>query len=382
MKKIYLSTASVLVTASALVTQALAAAPSISVSTDKSNVSYTYTAVNGDETVADAAKLFGDFAEVSDTEYSSENLTITSESADGNKVEVLLRLDAEKTDYTYSVLDYYTFVIADGDGNVIYDGEAEAAADAQASEKEISFGVFNSEEAAETRTYTVDYKLNPEVVSALDGAAANLKVSIASRVVDDVEEPDYKVSVTARTPEPDTEVAEAVDAVTDTASTAAPEVTSTPEAIEINEISKVCGKDIPAGRYMVSGNGIVKIETPDGDIKDIVITDGTIEGVEGVDKALATINNGDIITASPLKGMDQPAIRFERTDVSAETTGTRTGTSAAASTVPSGRPTVAPKNNPKTGEGSSETVALCGIMAVCAAVIGVLEIIKRKKFNS
>lgn len=408
MRKIYISTAAAFLAASVgMVSVFAAAGSSITVKSDKSEVSYTYKADDGNEAKADASKLFGGFRGVSKDEYSSESFTITSKTQNGTNVDVFLVVEAENTDEVYSPLDYYSFVITAADGDVIYDSAEEEMTDPAAVSKEIPFGRFNTQFTTDTKKYTVDYKINGDIAAKLDEETiSGISVSIVSRAIpaektaaDTGEEasegteaeadPTYTVEVKAENePENPEEVVAAA-----TTAAAAEEYELEATETESAEIKKVCGVDIPAGRYLVSGNGIVTIESATGELKgEATLTDGTVEGVEGVEVAVATITEGDIITAIPLPGQEKPAIKFEKANTGTQATATaasqgsngssgRTSSAAGAAraTAAPSPASAAAKSNPKTGEDSPAIAWLCGLMAAAAVGIGALELIKRKK---
>ena len=369
---------------------------SITVKTDKSEVSYTYKAGDNNEAKADASKLFGNFRNVSKDDFSKESFTITSKTQNGSNIEVALLVETKNVAEDYSPLDYYSFVVTADNGDVLYDSAAEPASDVTATSKEIPFGRFNTHYTTDTKKFAVDYKINRDVAAKIDeDTLAGVTVSVVSHIVKAepaatdapaAEDADYTVEVAAS--EPDEVVAAASTATAPPAAAASP----APEAIEANGVKKVCGKDITAGRYLVSGNGIVRIEGADGTLKsETTVTDGSNSGVDGVGAFVASIVDGDVITASPLPGKDKPSVKFEKTNspTSANTAASKTNTNAnavkaaaKATAAPTAKPkTAAAKANPKTGEDSAEIAWICGLMAAMAAGVVGLEIVKRKKAN-
>ena len=398
MKKIYTSTAAVFIAAVAYATQSLAAAPSITVKSDKSDVTYTYTSSSGSaEASADASKLFDSFNDATVEDYVSANLTITSESNDSDNVEVALRFSTDKTDMEYSVLDYYDFRITDENGDVIYDSDNTDPTAPDASEKDVSFGIFNTESASDTKKFTVEYKIDETSSDNIDDKALDtLTVNVISQAVSDSDtEADYSVTITAETPE----IPEIVEAATDK-----DEPNETPdgdgkkdEDSDVKEIEyqATCGKDLSPGRYTVTGKGIVKIEDSEGKEKSkTTIKDSTVSAdIEGVPMSLVVLAEGDVITVEPLPGDEKPSIKFEKTN---------TGVAPASA---SSRPTPANddrstqvpqssaanqraatpeprKSNPRTGDDSVQTAVISSMMLTAAAAIGILEVIKRKKINN
>ncbi|MCH5213296.1 MAG: hypothetical protein J1G06_09785 [Oscillospiraceae bacterium] len=376
MKKIYISMAAVFAAAAACVTQSFAAAPSITVKSDKSDVAYTYKSSNDSaEASADASKLFDSFNGVSVEDYTSAALTITSESDDLDNIEVVLRFSTDKTDMEYSVLDYYDFKITDENGDIIYDSDDTDPTEPDASEKDISFGVFNTESASDTKKFIVDYKIDETSSANIDEEDLEaLNISVISQIVSDVEtEADYSVTITAETPE----IIEVVAAASDSSDGSEDDTEST-----VIEYQATCGVDLSAGRYTVTGKGILTIAGADGAQKSVtVIKDDTVPDIEGVTKAIVTITDGDKITALPLDGEEKPSVKFVKTSLeeAAQELAASEATEAPTETPAPVRTPEPRKSNPRTGEESAQAVVLCSVMFTAAAAICILEVIKRKK---
>ena len=397
MKKIYVSTAAaVMAVAVSMVSVFAAVGSSITVKTDKSEVSYTYKAGDNNEAKADASKLFGNFRNASKDDFTTENFTITSKTQNGSNIEVALLVEAAAVSEDYSPLDYYSFVITAENGDVLYDSAAESASDVSATSKEIPFGKFNTQYTTDTKKFAVDYKINNDVAAKIDEETlAGVTVSVVSHIVKAepaatdapaAEADDYTVEVAASDPE------EVVAAASTATAAPAAAASPTPEAVEVNEVKKVCGKDMTAGRYLVSGNGIVRIEGADGSLKsETTVTDGSNSGVDGVGAFVASIVDGDIITAAPLPGKEKPLVKFEKTNsptspasasvAASNTNANSTKAAAKATAAPTAKPKTASKSNPKTGEDSAEIAWICSLMAAMAAGVVGLEIVKRKKVN-
>lgn len=375
MKKIYISTAAIFAAAAALVTQSFAATPSITVKSDKSDIVYTYTSSDGStEALADASKLFDGFNDAAE-EYTSAVLTITSESDDSDNVEVALRLSTDKTDLEYSVLDYYDFRITDENDKIIYDSDNTDPTAPDIAVKDISFGIFNTESGSETKKFLVEYKIDEMSSANIDEETLEaLKVSFVSQIMNsDNAEADYSVTITSEIPE----IPQVVEAASDSApSDDASEGGEGNSEAKVIDYKAICGTDLSAGRYTVTGKGTLKIEGADGTEKSTtVIKDDTVPDIEGVKKAIVTITDGDVITALPLEGDEKPSIRFEKLDLAADT-------ATAAPTAEPARETSTPeprKSNPRTGDENSTAGVLAGIMFTAGVAICVLEVIKRKK---
>lgn len=138
---------------------------------------------------------------------------------------------------------------------------------------------------------------------------------------------------------------------------------------EAKEITKVCGKDIPAGRYLVTGSGKLKITSSAGTEKSsYVISESDANAVK---QAVVVLENGDVMTITALEGTEKASLSF-----------TKAGTQAGAQTNASPTPIKsadADKANPKTGDSGVGMIIAIAVAALVA--FGGLELIKRKKNN-
>lgn len=142
----------------------------------------------------------------------------------------------------------------------------------------------------------------------------------------------------------------------------APTPDSTSGTENSKEIRKVCGVDIPPGRYNVSGSGVLMITSSNGQTKSEDIISPTDKK-----NTVVLLEEGDILKMTPLEGEEKSKLKFDK-----------------AGTDPSDVTAVKKdddKTNPKTGD--NDELAVIGVLAVVAvAALGLLEVIKRKKKNS
>lgn len=134
----------------------------------------------------------------------------------------------------------------------------------------------------------------------------------------------------------------------------------TPKPDDANIIKKVCGKDIPAGRYKVTGTGVLKTTYADGRMKSESVVSSDENGV------VVLLEDGDILLMEPLEGQEKAKLKFDK-----------------ASTDASDAVALEKKNdakvNPKTGDSDAELKAFVGVAACAVAMLAILEVIKKKK---
>ncbi len=368
MKK-YRVLATALIAAFAVQTTVMAA--TVALQSDNASVSYTYSIE--EEAVLDADKLFVKPDGFPDGESITDTLVITNKTQDEGVIEISLRLSANPVSDTwlYSPLDYYSFVISDESGNVLYDSADAELSDVSDESKDIILGTFNDKSDSDTKTYKIEYMVSEK------GAANLSKEDVAdltfSLVANEIAEKQVQELPTAK---PKFEITTPVESekviLTEKSdSTEQPEVTEAPAATEapVKEKKLVCGTDIDAGRYVVTGNGIVKVESKTGTLEsEAMLNDGTVEGIDGEESTIITVSDGDVVTLLPLEGQEKASVALEKTN---------SGSSAANTTRTSDGKTTSDKTNPKTGDTS--TVAVCVVMVLAVAGISVLELLKRKR---
>lgn len=387
MKKIYLSAAAIGVITVVMASQAFAASNcSVTAKSDSKTVTVTYPSGSYTEYAENADNLFKGLSAASVGSYTEDTLTVTSNSKSGVRVDVILRFTLDSAPETeYSPLDYYSFIISDSSGNIVYSSEEEELSDPSDLAKDIYIGQFNSQFTSDTVSYNVQYKVSDEGKSLSKDDISGLGLELVAQ----------PVQITAATPEMSvTDAPAAVETATAPAAdeqtaapddaTSAPEDTETEEnpaptekaekTIVIGESKDKDGKVLTAGRYVMKGNAVITIKDKDGKLKtEETVIDGSVEGVEGVKQLIVTLDDGDVITITPLEGQTNAPISLENTNVNTATkAAAETATPAAAGS---------DKSSPKTGDSGMAMGMLGGLMALAAAGFGGLGIIKRRKTN-
>lgn len=401
MNRLYIGAAVTAVAVSISAVSVFAADSSVTVQVDTKNMTYSYTPGN-EENTKSVKNLFSNFEDATVSESVDSELTITSDSDNGEDVEFGLRLSIDEADENaeYSVLDYYTFKITDTAGNVIYDSAESEPTEVSALVKDIPLGVFNTDFTEDTKKYIIECGVNKEVADA-----------VGSNAVDDM---DILLTTSLYTNEAATQPAATPSAgtvtpgagptlkpqfelsATDVPSTVAPAETATPAPTETASTSPapteapkekkiICGEDIDPGRYTVTGNANVRITTADGKmISETTVTDGTHEDVKGVKQFITSLEKGDVITITPISDGIKASVNFEKTNTGSSTdTKSTTAASSTSNKKSSSKATATPrassKTNPKTGDAGLTTTILGSIMGVSAAAAGSLEVVKRRK---
>ncbi len=371
-----------------------AADASIMVQLDKETVEYTYTP-GSEEYERSIKDLFNSFEDVTALDAVKKDLTVTSISPQGESLVLSLRLSIAEADAAlqYSPLDYYDFKITDTDDNVIYDSEEAESSDIADTHKDITLGVFNDGATEDTKEYVIEYGINEEAAAVIgDDSIEGLDIELVSAVSSQADDtaggvvqgtapvatlkPKFELTATAA-PQETAAVAESTP--TEAPLGAAP--TEIPEADSAKVKTIICGEDIAPGRYTVTGNANVRITTKDGEIiSETTVTDGSDENVKGVKQFITSLEEGDIITITPISDEIKAAVNFEKTNSgSSSDTKNLTAASTTGRNTASPSATASSKTNPKTGDVSTTTAALASAMVISAAAAGCLEIVKRKK---
>lgn len=135
---------------------------------------------------------------------------------------------------------------------------------------------------------------------------------------------------------------------------------------KVTQIKKVCGVDIPAGRFVVTGNGHLLVTSVTGVVvRDVIIAEKPETG-KSLDTAAVLLEKGDTIIITPLDGEEKARLKFSKAE-----------TEEATSTPTPAEPTEEPqKANPKTGDGSMGVLIGVAVFAVLA--FAALELMKRR----
>ena len=389
-KKILLEAIALLSAVTVTGSVCFAASPSVKFEMGSKNISYLYNADSDEETVTEANKLF-DLSSLKAGKTKSDELKITSVSKSNGKIAVSLRLEIEQADpeAQASVLDYYDFIITDSKGETIYSSAETQPSEIDALEKEIPLGVFNTQFTTDTKTYNIEYGINENTAALVEAVKAKtLKIKTVTAKADEeqlaTEVPEENAEPTLK---PKFELETGTNPTAQPSASPAPSETADPNASEEpkekKEVKKVCGKDIDPGRYIVSGNGIVKITGEDGKLKsETTVTDGKQTDVKGTEGFITNLDKGDVITVVPLEGMEKATVAFEKTNTSSANKNTVSNTAGKTTntlntTVPNTK--VSTKTNPKTGDIGLTLGVLSAFMGVSAASFAGLGILKKKK---
>lgn len=346
MKKIYLAMIAVIV-AAIIPMQVIADNSYISISNDKAEVKFD---VDKDINRVSADTIFPDITTCK--EKVSRAITVKSTVL----ADVSLRLGAKELpgDGT-SPLNNYKITVIDASDKVIYDSETSPMS-GSVTYREIGLGRV---EAGVDATYTVEYELiddnvNMSMISIEVGAKAIQTATVAPTAKPtQTLKPKYDFNNTSTKNEFvfdfDNEIGETDKTATGTS---------------LKEIKKICGEDIPAGRFSVTGNGILKITSKNGKLKNTYIVSETASKSDEVKETAIVLEDGDVLIITPLDGQEKAKLKFGKIETDNEKT---TATPVKADTE---------KNNPKTGDNNIGIVIGIGVFAILA-VIG-LEFLKRK----
>lgn len=350
MKKIYLALVAVLLTA-LLPLGVMAETPQLTATNEEGEVKVNIT--NSMTTQAADILLPGIFE--SKTPITKE-LTLKAEA--GVIASLRLEISEPPTTGKETPLNNFVVVVSDTDGNVIYNTESKNQAKRNDDYKEIKLGEL---QANEEKTYTITYSVADETVdiskiSVTLAAKTNVRATPAPTLPESTPAPKFDFNSLENKSE---FVFDFADEFTDTTSG---------EPGTTKEIKKICGKDIPAGRFLVTGNGGLKITSANGGVKEtLVISENPVSG-KSVKQQVVILAEGDVLTIVPLDGDEKARLKFNKI-----TTETATNTAAPVSTI-------APvKANPKTGDNGIGIAIGVAVLAVLA--FAGLEVLKHKGNN-
>ena len=329
----------------------------VQVANDSKSLSYKYTAGSKAETTKNISELFNKLSEITVRNRETvQELKVTSASVDGSAVDFVLTMvdGTENADgKEKSVVGTYDIEITGEDGAVI--SKIDAGTDDIETDnagkyiKNISLGKLNTESSLEEKTY-------------------KLKISVA----DNVSERDINLAkentewVIKATAEQKAEPTPTPTAAATVAPSATPSATVVPEQ-EMKGIKYVGkDKDIMPGKYILTGNGTVKVyDSKDAAKTDIVLTDGKSEAPAGaVASYVLTLADGDkveIYDHISLKPYDQKS----------SATAAPRGTAAPANAKNN-------KTNPKTGD-AAPIAAVSALAITALGIFAYIEYSKRKK---
>lgn len=385
MKKLLCSIAAI-AAAVCMSVSVMAAASNVSVKnnvTGSKPVAYTYDSEKSGEIVKSIKTLMTKLSDLPKQASVVQTLTVTSESAGNKPVNFKLRLsipdnasstakpEAVKTPSPdeYSALDYYNIQITDTKGNVIYSYEEDAEDEQQKNYKDIPLGVLNTSGSSENKIFNITLSVNKELdKSSIASKAEKLDWSIVS---------DTYIDEPANTEAPQVTV------------TASPEVKATEEpspsakedkngVITLSKGDYICGKDIDAGRYTMTGNGKVHVYTSENVLKTTVaLKDKDDKSANGVDEYVINLQEGEkIVVESDTKFTPYTASKATATPKASSSP--KPTATAKANTKATATPKASAsnsKNNPKTGD----STPIIGVSALGIIALGAFAFIVIKK---
>ncbi|MBQ3125064.1 MAG: hypothetical protein IJC09_06580 [Clostridia bacterium] len=347
MKKIYLALVAALM-AAVIPMQVIADTPQLTAKNDEEEVAVSIT---NSLTTQLADELLPDFKK--STTPVTKELTLKAEA--GVIASLRIQISETPTEGKETPLNNFNVIVVDAEENVVYNSATGMMAKRNDSYKEITLGEL---QANEEKTYKITYALVDESVdvskiSVTLAAKSNIKVTPGASGVKETPAPKFDFDSLEKQDE----------FIFDFADEFKESTTGTSN--KSNEITKVCGKDIPAGRFSITGNGKLKISSATGSVKSESVVSETPVAGKSVKTAVVLLESGDVLSITPLDGEEKARLKFNKV-----TTATTTATATPI------KSTASPKTNPKTGDGSVGIVIGVALLAVLA--VGALEYMKRK----
>ena len=349
MKKIYLALVIALVTA-ILPVHIYAQTPQIKINNDNGEVAIDITsdfyAKSIDNIIPDIENC---------TEAKVESVKIKAEA----KAEMKLRLALNSSSATdTNPLNAYKITVTDSNGTLVYNTVTATPLNVGDTYLDIPLGVL---EAGDEKTYSVRYELSNSI------SDADVSIELAVKSPDTATpKPTSKPTATLK-PKFDLNESDDIEGGIvfdfETEKDSKSDATATTK-----ELVKVCGKDIPEGRFVVSGNGKLKITTKTGNVKSSYTIKEDANNTDSVKNAVVLLEKGDVITITPLDGDEKGRLKFDKVS-----------TDALTSTATPKNPSDADKTNPKTGDNNLGIVIGVGVLAIL--VLAGLELVKRRKHN-
>ena len=327
-----------------------------------SKVGYTTAKFDTDkdkECVFDITMLY---PYVSKFEGKSEN-TFFIDCPDDIDADIFLRVHTESNINTDKIIDFYDFVITDTDGKGIFDKSNENNVITGNKSKDIPLGSFKGKNDKKAYILTCDKSDNADTSTDLSHLSLSFVLKnnkdISSVNVGNDSGSDQKFDLNEVIQNNGGFVFGDDEEVTPA---------STPDPLKSDKlIKKVCGKDIPAGRYIVSGNGWLNVTSAAGADKGSAnITDGTNTKVQGIKSVAVVLETGDVINILPLEGDEKARLKFDKAAA------TENGTDRT--------PTIT-KSNPKTNDSSSGALLYGGIALVLLIGLTAVKRFKKKQDN-
>lgn len=325
-------------------------------------ITYTYNSEKQGKTVKSIKPLITELQNLYKRGKVTQKITVKSESAGKRNVSMTLRLslqnkkDEALTQSERDALAYYDIKIADSNGEILY---SEDNGDYKEGNRDIPLGVFNKLADTESKTYDITISVNKELDKA---SVKNDADKLDWSVVSDVYIPTVEVTPT---PVP---VMTSVPTIVPSSGT----VENKNGVITFSAGEYLCGKDIPAGRYVMSGSGKVRVYSSEGTVKSTVALKNKGESINGVEEYIVNLADGEKLSA-------EADITLTPHTSKATATPKPTKTPSASKATATPKAGASGKTNPKTGDiAPIAIVSIIGIMSIAAVIF--IEIKKRNQY--
>lgn len=356
MKKIYFALVAAIF-AVVIPMQAMAKAPMVSFKNDKGEVEVEISSI--EKSMSADVVLPG----ITSCKNPITN-TITVSADEQADIAMVLKLSKESTS-SQNPLNNYSLTVTEND-DVIYDSKNTVAAKDSDTFKYIDLGKITSDKE---RELVITYELIDDDAD-VSGVSINFLVNRQSNTNTATAKPVETLRPTF-TPETGGDVNFEGDKFIFDLFKDANSTENVGNSNASKEITKVCGKDIPAGRYLVTGSGKLKIASSAGNEKSSYVISDSDKYGKAVKQAVVVLEDGDVITIIALEGTEKASLSFAKA-------GTQAGAQKNASPTPI-KSDDADKTNPKTGDSGVGMIIAIAVAALVA--FSGLEFIKRKKNN-
>lgn len=325
-------------------------------------ITYTYNSEKQGETEKSIKPLMTELQNLYKKGKITQKITVKSESAGKRNVSMTLRLslqdkaDEALTQSEKDALAYYDIKVTDSNGQILY---SEDNGDYKKGNRDIPLGILNKLSDTESQTYDITISVNKELDKAsVKNDADKLDWSIVSDVyipVDEVTPKPASIVTSAPTIVPSSAVVENKNGV-----------------ITFSAGEYLCGKDIPAGRYVMSGSGKVRVYSPDGAVKSTVALKNKGENINGVEEYIVNLSEGEKLSAEA-----DITLTPHTSKATASPKPTKTPSASKATATP--KAGTSSKTNPKTGDAAPIAIVFAlGIMSIAAVIF--IEINKRNQY--
>lgn len=323
--------------------ESFAAIINTTIKSDKETVDFSFNSSTFNEYKADLMPAIGEWEIPNDGEYIASDISVNFTTDGEGDSKLYFRLEGDTKD----VVNFFNFRITNPDGDVIYEDK-----DNKATENYREIYITDSKTPME---FKLEYTVAPGADRGLD--ISSLKIKAVSKVEVLTPTPTEKPVPTQK---PKFDLDSLDNGRQDIVFDLADGTIKGPDNQESEKvITKTVGKDIPADRYAVKGNGKLTVTSANGMVKfESVITDST-------GTAVVLLEDGDIIKIVSANGGDSAKLSFSK--------------AATDNKAPSTVTTAPVKTNPKTDDGSMGVGMTVGVIVLVVGAVAGLEILKRKK---